>query len=141
MKKAKYIIFLSLTILLTGCVKSNTSMTINKDKSMSLTSEVLISDKLLDKESRLIIKDEKLCGVKHFEIENGRYIVFLYKTDNYSGTLESSSEGEMVWVKRSELESYNLVPDFFKLLEVMESDSLNEFVYKKESFGLKAFVK
>ena len=59
MKKAKYIILLSLTILLTGCVKSNTSMTINKDKSMSLTSKVLISDKLLDKESRLIIKDEK----------------------------------------------------------------------------------
>lgn len=59
MKKAKYIILLSLTILLTGCVKLNTSMTINKDKSMSLTSEVLISDKLLDKESRLIIKDEK----------------------------------------------------------------------------------
>lgn len=59
MKKAKYIILLSLTILLTGCVKSNTSMTINKDKSMSLTSEVLISDKLLDKESRLIIEDEK----------------------------------------------------------------------------------
>ena len=59
MKKAKYIILLSLTILLTGCVKSNTSMTINKDKSMSLTSEVLISDKLLDKESKLIIKDEK----------------------------------------------------------------------------------
>lgn len=59
MKKAKYIILLSLTILLTGCVKSNTSMTINKDKSMSLTSEVLISDKLLDKENGLIIKDEK----------------------------------------------------------------------------------
>ena len=59
MKKAKYIILLSLTILLTGCVKSNTSMTINKDKSMSLTSEVLISDKLLDKDSSLIIKDEK----------------------------------------------------------------------------------
>ena len=59
MKKAKYIILLSLTILLTGCVKSNTSMTINKDKSMSLTSKVLISDKLLDKESSLIIKDEK----------------------------------------------------------------------------------
>lgn len=59
MKKAKYIIILSLTILLTGCVKSNTSMTINKDKSMSLTSEVLISDKLLDKENGLIIKDEK----------------------------------------------------------------------------------
>lgn len=59
MKKAKYIILLSLTVLLTGCVKSNTSMTINKDKSMSLTSEVLISDKLLDNESKLIIKDEK----------------------------------------------------------------------------------
>lgn len=59
MKKAKYIILLSLTVLLTGCVKSNTSMTINKDKSMSITSEVLISDKLLDNESKLIIKDEK----------------------------------------------------------------------------------
>ena len=37
MKKAKYIILLSLTILLTGCVKSNTTMTINKDKNTFFT--------------------------------------------------------------------------------------------------------
>ena len=92
-------------------------------------------------ETGLVIKDEKLCGIKHFETKNGRYIVFLYKTNNYSGTLTSSSEGEMVWVKRSEVSSYNLVPDFFKLLEVMECESLNEFVYKKSCFGLEAIVK
>jgi len=106
----------------------------HEDVSDALKREVL-------EETGLIIKDEKLCGVKHFEIENGRYIVFLYKTDNYSGILESSSEGEMLWVKRSEVSSYNLVPDFLKLLEVMESDSLNEFVYKECDFALEAIVK
>ena len=46
-------------ILLSGCVKSNTTMVISKDKSMSLSSEILISDKVNDDKNKLIIKDEK----------------------------------------------------------------------------------
>ena len=90
MKKAKYIILLSLTILLTGCVKSNTSMTINKDKSMSLTSEVLISDKLLDKESRLIIKDEKdKLQKKNMTVEE------IKDSNGYSGFIVTKKYGNI----------------------------------------------
>lgn len=59
MKKNKYIILMCFIFLLTGCVKSNTTMTINKDKSMSLSSDILISDKINNESSKLIIKDEK----------------------------------------------------------------------------------
>lgn len=59
MKKNKYIILMCFMFLLSGCVKSNTTMTINKDKSMSLSSNILISDKINNETSKLIIKDEK----------------------------------------------------------------------------------
>ncbi len=59
MKKTKYVILMCSLVLLSGCVKSNTTMVINKDKSMSLSSEILISDKVNDDKNKLIIKDEK----------------------------------------------------------------------------------
>ena len=59
MKKTKYVILMCSLILLSGCVKSNTNMVISKDKSMSLSSEILISDKVNDDKNKLIIKDEK----------------------------------------------------------------------------------
>lgn len=107
MKKAKYIILLSLTILLTGCVKSNTSMTINKDKSMSLTSEVLISDKLLDKESRLIIKDEK------DKLQKKNMIVEEIKNSNgYSGFSVTKKYGN---IDKNSKEEYKeiIISNFF----------------------------
>lgn len=59
MKKTKYIIAVCSLLLLSGCVKSNTTMTVNKDKSMSLSSNILISDKVNDDKNKLIIKEEK----------------------------------------------------------------------------------
>ena len=59
MKKTKYVILMCSFVLLSGCVKSNTTMVISKDKSMSLSSEILISDKVNDDKNKLIIKDEK----------------------------------------------------------------------------------
>ena len=35
----------------------------------------------------------------------------------------------MEWVKREELDSYELVEDFYELLEVMDDDNLTEFQY------------
>lgn len=107
MKKAKYIILLSLTILLTGCVKSNTSMTINKDKSMSLTSEVLISDKLLDKESRLIIKDEKdKLQKKNMTVEE------IKDSNGYSGFIVTKKYGN---IDKNSKEEYKeiIISNFF----------------------------
>ena len=66
-------------------------------------------------------------------IENERYIIFLFHTDEFLGEVTSSEEGEMVWVKRSELPKMNTVNDLSPLLQVMEDDNLTEFQYVIEN--------
>jgi 8-oxo-dGTP diphosphatase len=83
-------------------------------------------------ETGLTIKNPKLCGVKQFQTDDEeRYIVFLFRTDQYEGTLTSSDEGEMTWISRDMLKNYPLVDDFMELLQVFESEDYNEFVYER----------
>lgn len=83
----------------------------------------------MKEETGLDIYEPKLCGVKQFPIDDGRYIVFLYKTDKFSGELISSDEGKMEWVKRSEIAKIETVSDFELMLRVFDEDSLSEFQY------------
>lgn len=84
-------------------------------------------------ETGLTIKEPKLCGVKQFPTdERERYMVLLFKTDQYEGTLTSSKEGEMLWVSRDKLENYPLVNDFMELLKVFDSEEYSEFVYERD---------
>ena len=80
-------------------------------------------------ETNLDIKNPKLVGVKQFPGEAGRYIVFLFKTTEFSGNLISSDEGKMEWKEYSELSNLKTVDDLEDLLKVMNSDTLNEFQY------------
>ncbi len=80
-------------------------------------------------ETGLTVINPHLCGVKQFPLDNGRYIVFLFETSEFEGQLKSSPEGQMYWVKKSELHKVNLVKDFFDLLDVMLDDDLSEFQY------------
>ena len=75
------------------------------------------------------IRHPQLCGIKQFPIENGRYLVILFKTEEFSGELQSSEEGEMRWVKRANLHDLDLVADFDELLSVFDRDDLTEFQY------------
>ena len=91
-------------------------------------------------ETGLTVKNLRLCGVKQFQNRDGaRYVVFLYKTNCFTGNLQSSSEGEVFWIPRSDLAKYPLVEDFMDMVKVMETDTLNEFYYYKEDdqWGLK----
>lgn len=83
----------------------------------------------MKEETGLTIFDTKLCGVKQFPIEGGRYIVFLFMTDSFEGELHSSGEGKMEWVSLDKLNEYNTVSDLKELLEVMLRDDLTEFQY------------
>ncbi len=83
----------------------------------------------MKEETGLTITNPRLCGVKQFPIENGRYLVFLFETDQFEGKLRSSEEGKMYWVKKAELSKVNLVSDFEDLLDVMLDDKLSEFQY------------
>ena len=84
-------------------------------------------------ETGLTIEAPQLCGLKQFVEDDGsRYIVILYKTDRFSGELRSSSEGKMFWIKRSELEQYQLPVSFDQMICVFEDDRLGEqYIYKK----------
>lgn len=87
----------------------------------------------MKEETGLTIKSPRLCGVKQFPIEGGRYIVFLFETDQFEGKLVDSDEGKMHWVKITELSNVNLVNDFEELIEVMMSNILTEFQYVVEN--------
>lgn len=87
----------------------------------------------MKEETGLDIYEPKLCGVKQFPIDDGRYIVFLYKTDKFLGELISSDEGKMEWVKRSEIAKIETVSDFELMLRVFDEDSLGEFQYVIEN--------
>lgn len=83
----------------------------------------------MQEETGLTIRHPHLCGVKQFPLEEGRYIVFLFETEEFEGDLRSSEEGTMHWIDEGELSKVNLVEDFEDLIEVMLDDELMEFQY------------
>jgi len=79
-------------------------------------------------ETGLDISKLQLCGTKQWTQQNGeyRYIVFLYKTNIFSGTLRSSQEGEVFWIDRKDLSNYQLADGFASMLEIFLRDDLSE---------------
>jgi len=89
-------------------------------------------------ETGLTIENPRLCGVKEWENKDGsRYMVLLYKTDQFSGELQSSDEGEVFWVHFNELPTLKLGLDFHKHLEMFLNDDLSEAFYENTSEGWK----
>lgn len=95
----------------------------------------------MQEETGLTILNPKLCGVKQFPIEGGRYLVFLFTATEFIGELLSSAEGAMHWVSKEDLSSVNTVSDLDALLQVMLNDNLNEFQYVLEDRDWKAILK
>lgn len=83
----------------------------------------------MKEETGLDIKNPRLVGVKQFPIKNGRYVVLLFKTTEYSGTVVSSDEGQMEWVESNRLSEINTVDDFEDLMRVINDPSLTELQY------------
>lgn len=83
----------------------------------------------MKEETGLTIWNPQLCGVKQFPINGGRYLVFLFRTEEFSGEVRSSTEGQMYWIPHSELARIPAVKDFEMLLQVMLDDRLSEFQY------------
>ncbi len=88
----------------------------------------------MKEETGLDIKNPRLAGVKQFPVrdgkyENGRYIVFLFKTNEFTGDIISSDEGKMEWVEISKMSELETVDDLEDLLEVINNPELTEFQY------------
>lgn len=87
----------------------------------------------MKEETGLNIKNPRIVGIKHFPMENGRYIVLLFKATEFEGTVVSSEEGEMEWISLDDLSAINVVEDFHDLMKVMNDPDLNEFQYTIEN--------
>lgn len=85
-------------------------------------------------ETGLDIKSPKICGTKQFFTEDGiRYIVLFYRTNQFSGELKSSDEGNVFWINKNELFNYKLANDFDDMFRIFDSDDLQEFQWTKEN--------
>ena len=62
-------------------------------------------------------------------------IMLYYKTNNYKGKIKSSKEGEVFWIKREDIDSYELSLDLKRILKIMEDDNLSELIYYHDSNG------
>ena len=81
-------------------------------------------------ETGLTIRNPRLCGVKQFRTESGeRYVVLLFRTDEYEGELHSSEEGAALWVAKSDLPNRRCVPKFEHLLRIFEDEAISELFY------------
>ena len=87
----------------------------------------------MKEETGLDVMDPRLVGIKNFPIDNdaknGRYIVFLFKTDKFDGQIASSAEGEISWVSRNDLAGLDVVEDFYETLKVFDDPTLSELDY------------
>lgn len=85
-------------------------------------------------ETGLFIENPRICGTKQFKIRGtgDRFICIFYKTDKFSGELASSDEGEVFWIKRSDLENYVLADGFGDMVKIFEREDLSEIYYGRK---------
>ena len=84
----------------------------------------------MKEETGLTIENPKLCGIKEWVNEDGtRYIVFLFKTDKFSGELTSSEEGRVFWLERDEILKSNWIWQMDCLLRIMADGEYTELFF------------
>ena len=87
----------------------------------------------MKEETGLTIKNPQLCGIKDWIQEDGsRYIVILYKANEYEGKIQSSREGRIFWLDRKDIPNAHLIWNMRELLEIFETDQYSEFFFKSD---------
>lgn len=87
----------------------------------------------IKEETGLDISNLELCGVKNWMDDEIRYVIYLYRTNNYSGELVSSDEGEVRWEQISNLTNLQLSLDMEEMLRIFQENNLSEFFYFKDN--------
>ena len=87
-------------------------------------------------ETGLAISNPRLVGMKHWHTKEGiRYLVFLYRTGEFTGEIHSTEEGEIKWVARKDLPQLDLAYDMLNLLRVFDEEELSELFYAQRLEG------
>ena len=96
----------------------------------SITASVI---REVQEETGLLIEEPRLCGVKDWMEDDGsRYIVFLYKTDRFTGEIVSSDEGEVYWLSKENMKDVHWAITMEDMLAVFMRDEVSEFYYYQE---------
>lgn len=88
----------------------------------------------IQEETGLTISNLQFCGVKDWiEFDGSRYMVFLYKTNTYSGSIKSSSEGEIFWMPLEELKEKETLWHLDKMLEIFCDNGVTELYFDRNA--------
>ena len=86
----------------------------------------------IKEETGLTISDLQFCGIKDWiEFDGSRYMVFLYKTNTYSGSIQSSSEGKIFWMPLEELKAKETLWHLDMMLEIFEGNGVSELYFNR----------
>lgn len=80
----------------------------------------------VQEETGFTIENPVFCGVYHWNKSGIHHVIFLYKTDQYSGTLHSSEEGNVYWIPMEEFKEKELAAGMEYVLQMMESSQIKE---------------
>lgn len=81
-------------------------------------------------ETGLTIRNPQLCGIKNWVQKDGsRYIVFLFKTNDFDGEICSSDEGEVFWTDFDQIHELNLMWNMEEILQIMCTDNCSEYYF------------
>lgn len=85
-------------------------------------------------ETGLTVSEIQMCGIKDWVQDDGvRYVVLLYKTNEFHGTLRSSEEGKVLWMPLSELPNVKLTQGMDTMLRVFCQKELSEQFFYQEN--------
>ena len=95
----------------------------------------------MKEETGLTIEEPMLCGVKDWIEEDGtRYVVFLFKTDKFTGELTSSAEGQVFWTEIDEVLNLPWIWEMDSLMKIFVNGEFTELFQSAED-GWKPVLK
>lgn len=71
----------------------------------------------IKEETNLDIISLKLKDCYEWKWEDGRYLAFLYESNEFKGEMRNSKEGELLFLTKEEIKNYPLSQDLDKILE------------------------
>ena len=85
-------------------------------------------------ETGLTVSELQLCGIKDWVNDDGsRYMVLLYKTDQFYGELKSSEEGEVFWIELNQLSKKTLAEGMDNMLKIFLEDKFSEYFFSNNN--------
>ncbi len=77
-------------------------------------------------ETGLTIKAPMLRGIYHWYRDGIHNVGLLYRAEEFKGTLKSSDEGEVYWIRKEEYAKLSLAHGMDKVLKIMDCDTFSE---------------